>query len=287
MPQDESQVFRAELPPEGFVLESGEALPELHIRYETYGTLNEAASNTVWICSPLTADAHAAGLGGWWEDLIGPGRAIDTDHFFVVSSNILAGCQGTTGPNSEDPRTGEPYGDNFPNITIGDMVAAQKWLADFLGVTRLYAVIGGSMGGFQALKWAINYPSFVERCVVIASGARLSAQALGFDIVERSVILDDAERGLANARKLAHITWAMDHFDLALEYGSLEKAFEKVSAEFLCVHISSDWLFPPAETQVISNTLLNMGKVASSVQINTPMGHDGFLTSTQDLSATV
>ncbi len=212
----------------GFMLENGKTLPALTIRYETYGTLNAAADNAVWVCSPLTADAHAAGWytpedkkPGWWDELIGPGKAIDTDRFFVVCSNILGGCKGTTGPATVNPRTGKPYGSTFPTITIGDMVHAQKELADGLGIKEFYCVMGGSMGGFQAMKWAIYYPEQVKRIVIIASSPRFSSQALGFEVVARDVITQDPnfnggdyydqpqkpDVGLANARKLAHITY--------------------------------------------------------------------------------
>lgn len=213
----------------GFLLESGKTLPELNIHYETYGKLNESKNNAVWICSPLTADAHAAGLysendrkAGWWDELIGPSKAIDTDKFFVVCSNILGGCKGTTGPASINPETGKPYGSSFPIISIGDMVHAQKELADALEIKEICAVLGGSMGGFQAMKWAIYYPDFVKRLVIIASSPRFSSQALGFEVVGRDIITQDPNFnngdyygendskpnvGLSNARKLAHITY--------------------------------------------------------------------------------
>ena len=212
---------------EGFKLEGGGLLKELSIRYETYGELNKEADNVIWICSPLTADAHVAGFYkpddkkvGWWDALIGKGKAIDTDHFFVVCSNILGGCKGTTGPASINPETLKPYGASFPNITIGDMVQAQKKLADGLGIKKIFCVIGGSMGGFQAMKWSILYPEEVERCIIIASSPRFSSQALGFEIVGRDAIKQDPNFnggdyyegeipavGLSNARKIAHLTY--------------------------------------------------------------------------------
>ena len=218
---------KLELGKEGFSLESGNFLPEVSLRYETYGTLDADRSNAVWICSPLTADAHVAGFYseedkhvGWWDALIGKGKAVDTDKFFVVCSNVLGGCKGSTGPASVDPRTGKPYGSTFPTITIGDMVRAQKMLADSLGIKRFYCVIGGSMGGFQAMKWAIYYPEIIERVILIATSPGFSAQALGFEIVGRDVITKDPNynngdyygkeipaTGLSNARKLAHITY--------------------------------------------------------------------------------
>lgn len=218
---------KLDLGPEGFVLENGKSLPEVSIRYETYGKLNEEKSNVIWICSPLTADAHVAGFYkpddkhvGWWDALIGSGKAIDTEKYFVVCSNVLGGCKGTTGPASIDPTTGKPYGSRFPTITIGDMVRAQKKLSEELGIRHFHCVIGGSMGGFQAMKWAIFYPDAIDRVILIATSPGFSAQALGFEIVGRDVITQDPNynngdyydgripaTGLANARKLAHITY--------------------------------------------------------------------------------
>lgn len=229
--------------PEGFKLENGETLPALDIRYETYGSLNEEANNVIWICSPLTADAHVAGYHseddkhvGWWDVLIGKGKAIDTDRFFVVCSNILGGCKGTTGPASINPKTQKPYGSSFPKISIGDMVNVQKVLAEHLQIKHIFAVIGGSMGGFQAMKWGIYFPDFVDRLVIIASSPRFSSQALGFEIVARDVITQDPnfnggdyydnegpKIGLANARKLAHITY--------LSAEGMEQKFKRAAAK--------------------------------------------------------
>ncbi|WP_304247686.1 alpha/beta fold hydrolase family protein, partial [Fibrobacter succinogenes] len=312
---------------EGFLLENGKTLPALNIRYETYGKLNAAADNAVWVCSPLTADAHAAGWytendkkPGWWDELIGPGKAIDTDRFFVVCSNILGGCKGTTGPATVNPRTGKPYG-----------------------------------------KWAIYYPEQVKRIVIIASSPRFSSQALGFEVVARDVITQDpnfnggdfydkAEKpdvGLANARKLAHITYlsaigmeqkfkraqaqenkshavtystpfdlnlpiesylryqgkkfvdrfdansylhiahATDAFDLETEYGSIENAFKDIKAEVLNVNLSTDWLFPPHESRRITSALLNVGKSVTSLELDTQFGHDGFLIEVGELGKAV
>ena len=226
----------------GFVFENGESIPELNIRYETYGKRAPDDSNIIWICSPLTADAHVAGFYsptdkhvGWWDSLIGEGKAIDTNRFFVVCSNILGGCKGTTGPTSIDKRTGKPYGSKFPKVTIGDMVHAQKALADALRIKHFFAVIGGSMGGFQAMKWAIYYPDFIDHLVIIASSPRFSSQALGFEIVARDIIMQDPnfhngdyyeknvtpKTGLANARKLAHITY--------LSADGMEKKFKRAA----------------------------------------------------------
>jgi homoserine O-acetyltransferase len=183
------------------------------------------------ICSPLTTDAHAAGYNpdyerekdraGWWDEMIGPGKALDTNRYFVIASNMLGGCKGTTGPGSINPDTGTPYGASFPKITVEDMVAVQRLLALQLGIDVLEAVVGGSMGGMQALQWAVSYPDKVRKCICIAAAACLSAQALGFEIIGRKVIVNDAHfqdgnyygdgqlpaRGLAYARMIGHLTY--------------------------------------------------------------------------------
>lgn len=215
------------LPQGGLKLSRGAVLPSLRVAYETYGRRSPAGDNVVFICHALTGDAHVAGRHspgdrkpGWWDNMVGPGKGIDTDYYFVVCANILGGCMGTTGPSSVNPATGRPYGSSFPAITISDMVDVQKLLLEHLGVKRLAAVIGGSLGGMQALEWAIRHPGFVERTICIASGASLSAQALAFDIVSREAILADPgwmggdyygkavpSWGLAHARKIGHITY--------------------------------------------------------------------------------
>lgn len=215
------------LPPEGFVLSSGKALKHLEIAYETYGSLNEDHSNAILICSPLTTDAHAAGWHegdkkpGWWDEMIGPGKAIDTDRYFVIAQNMLGGCRGTTGPSSIDPETGKPYGSTFPKITVEDMVHAQRLLVKHLGIDVLEAVIGGSMGGMQALQWSVGYPDKLRKCLCIAASASLSAQSLGFEVIGRKVIVNDPhfhggdyydkpsrpDGGLAYARMIGHITY--------------------------------------------------------------------------------
>jgi len=210
-------------------LESGEKLGPLTIAYETYGTLNAAKDNAILIVHALSGDAHAAGLHegddpakpGWWDDMIGPGKAFDTERFFVVCSNGLGGCRGTTGPTSVNPDTGELYGMAFPIITIGDMVNTQKLLIDHLGIAKLAAVTGGSMGGMQALQWAVAYPDQVERCIPIATTHRLTAQGIAFNAVGRASIMSDPhwcngeyyknnvgpDSGLAVARMIGHITY--------------------------------------------------------------------------------
>lgn len=212
-----------------FRTEGGEVLGNLRIAFETYGTLDEQGENAILMTPPLTGDCHVAGFygdppdprtRGWWDDMVGPGKAIDTSRWFVVCASMLGGCGGTTGPSSLDPRTGTAYGASFPDITIGDMVEVQHLLLQRLGVRRLHAVAGGSMGGLQALEWSVRYPGFVERCICVAAAASLSAQALAFDILGRGAILEDAawnggdyqgspgpRSGLAQARKIAHITY--------------------------------------------------------------------------------
>ena len=224
----ETKYLRLTLPPEGFKLENGGALPELQVAYETYGRLAPAADNAVYVCHALTGDAHAAGYHtakdikpGWWDAMVGPGKGIDTNRFYVICANILGGCMGTTGPASLDPRTGKPYGSSFPSITIPDIVNAQELLLRQLGIRRLAAVVGGSLGGMQVLAWSIRFPQMVEKCVCIASGMNLSAQALAFDIVGRNAITTDPAwangdyyqneqkpaEGLAQARMIGHITY--------------------------------------------------------------------------------
>jgi homoserine O-acetyltransferase/O-succinyltransferase len=177
---------------EPIALESGLSIGPVDIAYETYGEPDAARSNAILICHALTGDAHVAGYHhphdrriGWWDAMVGPGKAFDTDRYWVICSNILGGCRGSTGPGSNDPATGAPYGTAFPVITIGDMVEIQKRLIDHLGISCLRAVVGGSMGGFQALEWSLRFPEKVRSAIVIASSARLSAQGLAFNTVGR------------------------------------------------------------------------------------------------------
>ncbi len=200
----------------------------LTVAYETYGELSPDKNNVVLILHALSGDAHVAGINekgriGWWDALIGPGKGIDTNRYFVVCSNCLGGCKGTTGPRSINPLTGKPYGRSFPLITMGDMVNVQYLLMKHLGIKRLHNVIGGSMGGMQALEWVIRYPDFVESAIVIAATARLSPQGIAFNWVGRNAIYSDPAkppgegdavaqsqkmgRGLAVARMIGHITY--------------------------------------------------------------------------------
>ncbi|MDE3084621.1 MAG: homoserine O-acetyltransferase, partial [Verrucomicrobiota bacterium] len=360
---------------EPFTFESGQTLPGFTLRYETYGRLNSAKDNTVLICHALSGDHHCAGIysladrkPGWWNNFIGPGKAVDTNKFFVLCSNCLGGCQGSSGPSSIDPRTGRPFGITFPFVSIRDMVRAQKLLCDHLGLTSLYAITGGSMGGMQVLQWPIEFPGFVRKIIPLATTARESAQAIAFNEVGRQAIIQDLawnggdyprdggpRVGLAIARMMAHITYlsdasmdrkfgrkrfspktrpatgeqfealdsqlsantattpgaynfdvqfevesylrhqgqtfinrfdansylyitrALDHFDLATAYGSLEAAFAPVQAETLCVGFASDWLFPPEQNRAIILALLRANKRASYAELSTDLGHDSFL----------
>jgi len=224
----ETQTFHY---PHAMPLESGQALGPITLAYETYGTLSPAKDNAILILHALSGDAHVAGYHaedlekpkpkpGWWDIMVGPGKAFDTTRFFVVCSNIIGGCMGSTGPSSINPATGDRYAMKFPLVTIGDMVEAQRLLMDHLEIARWYAVTGGSMGGMQALQWAVAYPERVARCIPIATTHRLSAQSIAFDAVGRVAIMNDPDwqdgryydralpaNGLAMARMIGHITY--------------------------------------------------------------------------------
>jgi homoserine O-acetyltransferase len=214
---------------DGISLDSGATVAPLDVAYETYGELNAAKSNAVLVLHAFSGDAHAAGISpetgkpGWWDNMIGPGKAFDTNKYFVICSNVLGGCRGTTGPASVNPATGCPYAMSFPVITIGDMVRLQKMLIDWLGIPRLLTVSGGSMGGMQALEWAVAFPASVVSAIPIASTSRHSAQQIAFNEVGRQAIMADPDwnggnfyggplpgRGLAVARMVGHITYMSD-----------------------------------------------------------------------------
>lgn len=346
-----------------FTFKSGQVIPGFTLRYETYGSLNATRDNAILICHALSGDHHCAGWHsptdrkpGWWNNLIGPGKAVDTRRFFVVCVNVLGGCQGSTGPSSINPETGRPYGILFPFVTIRDMVRAQKLLLDHLGVTELHAIIGGSMGGMQAMLFAIEFPRFVRRVLAMATTGRESAQAIAFNEVGRQAIMQDPawnhgdypkdggpRVGLAIARMLAHnpdvsdasmdrkfgrrrkeganaetytfdmqfevegylrhqgqsfinrfdansylyITRALDQFDLAHAYGSLEAAFGLMEAEMLVVGFTSDWLFPPEQNRTLALAMLRAGKRASYAELTTDLGHDSFLLESEELYSLV
>ncbi|MBF0216539.1 MAG: homoserine O-acetyltransferase [Candidatus Omnitrophica bacterium] len=218
--------FYSTPPGEDFLLESGLTLKDLRIAYETYGKLNAERSNAVLLCHALSGDAHAAGYHkgdkkpGWWDPMVGPGKAFDTDKYYVICSNIIGGCKGSSGPNSINPSNGKPYGLSFPIVSVGDMVNAQKKLIEFLGIERLLCVSGGSMGGMQALDWAVRYPDIVESCIPVATTYKHSAQQIAFNEVGRQAIMADPawnsgdyyggeipSRGLSVARMVGHITY--------------------------------------------------------------------------------
>ena len=220
-------VFDADRP---LKLDAGVELAPFQIAYQTYGTLNAARSNAVLLCHALTGDQHVAnihpvtGKPGWWESMVGPGRPIDTDRYFIICPNVIGGCMGSSGPSSTNPATGHPWGLDFPVITIRDMVRAQAMLLDHLGVEQLFSIAGGSMGGMQVLQWCTTYPDRVFSALPLATATRHSAQNIAFHEVGRQAVMADPEwrqgryifegteprRGLAVARMGAHITYLSD-----------------------------------------------------------------------------
>ncbi|MGC6424768.1 MAG: homoserine O-acetyltransferase MetX [Lentimonas sp.] len=216
--------------PEPFQFEAGGTIPELRLRYETYGRLNEAKDNAILLCHALTGNHHAAGVysmeerkQGWWNFMVGPGKPVDTSKYFVICANVLGGCSGSTGPESIHPATGKRYNLDFPKLTVGDMVNSQAMLLDHLGINRLHSVIGGSMGGMQTLQWAIAYPDRVGSYIALACCARHNAQAIAFNDTGRQAIISDPgwkqgnypdgeqpANGLSVARMMAHITYLSD-----------------------------------------------------------------------------
>ena len=333
--------------------ESGVEFGPITVAYETYGTLNEKKDNAILVIHALTGNAHAAYYNspddkkpGWWDDMIGENKAFDTNKYFIISTNILGGCSGTTGPSSINPETNKPYGLDFPVFTLEDTVKVQKELLDYFEIKSLYAVAGGSMGGMQAIQFAINYPDSVKSVILIATTSRLSPQAIAFNAVGRNSIISDPnwnngdyydkenkpDRGLSNARMIGHITYlceeamynkfgrrlqdkdkydfnfdidfqvesylqhqgqifvdrfdansylyitkAVDYFDPANKYGSLQNAFKNTKAKFLVISFDSDWLFPSIQSKEIVKTLMSLNKDVSYCEIQSPCGHDAFL----------
>jgi len=213
-------------PPQEMALELGGVLGPITLAYETYGAPNKDKSNAVLVLHALSGDAHAAGFHdgdkdpGWWDSMIGPGKALDTGKYFVICSNVIGGCKGSTGPSSVNPKTGKPYALDFPLITIGDMVKAQRHLIDHLGIKKLLCVIGGSMGGMQVLEWVARYPELVQSAIPIATSLKHSSQQIAFDEVGRQAVMADPawsegnyyggkipKKGLAVARMIGHITY--------------------------------------------------------------------------------
>ncbi len=240
-------------PPNEMVLESGIKLGPITLAYETYGKLNKDKTNAILILHALSGDAHAAGFHkssdkkpGWWDIMIGPDKAFDTNKYFIICSNVIGGCKGSTGPNSINPKTGKPYGLKFPIITIKDMVDAQKHLIDFLGIKKLLSLAGGSMGGMQVLQWVVSYPEYCISAIPIATAPYLSAQAIAFDAVGREAILSDPNwnkgnyynkkkkpaSGLAIARMIAHITY-LSETSMHKKFGRNLQDKDKYSYKFL------------------------------------------------------
>ncbi len=225
-------------PPNEMSLENGSRLGPVTIAYETYGKLDQNKSNAVLILHALSGDSHAAGYyaedaskPGWWDIMVGPGKGIDTNKYFVICSNVLGGCMGSTGPASINPSTGKPYGLDFPMVTIGDMVSAQKELIDHMGIKNILAVIGGSIGGMQVLEWSLRYPEMIVAAVPLATTVRHSALAIAFNEVARQAIMADPnwnngyyyagtrpDMGLAIARMIGHITYLSDE-SMRLKFG--------------------------------------------------------------------
>ena len=358
----DTKTYTFAYPNDPLQLECGRTLGPVTLAYETYGKLNAAKDNAILILHALSGDAHAAGYNsrlddkpGWWDVMIGPGKPFDTNKYFVICSNFIGGCKGSTGPSSIDLETGEPYGLNFPVITIKDIVAAQKRLIDYLGIKRLYAIAGGSMGGMQVLQWVTSYPEAVARAIPIATTASLSAQAIALNEVGRQAIMSDPDwlggkyygittphRGLSLARMVGHITYlseqsmsdkfarrlqdredysydfatdfqvesylkykgdsfvsrfdansylyitkAMDYFDLARTYGSLEQAFTKTEADFLVISFSSDWLFPTSQSRDIVRALRYNDLNVISSEVFTDYGHDAFLLEAEKIGSLI
>ncbi|MGE0376089.1 MAG: homoserine O-acetyltransferase [Planctomycetaceae bacterium] len=221
------------------MLASGKTIGPITVAYQTYGELTPERDNAIYVCHALTGDAHVAGRHrptdrkpGWWDGFVGPGKAIDTDRYFVMCANVLGGCQGTTGPRDISPKTGEPWGPDFPFLTVSDIVQVHQALVDYLGIERLLGVIGGSLGGMQVLEWAARFPDRIASAIVLAAGAKLNAQGLAFNAVGRRAIYadpafkggrfyEDGEPprfGLALARMIAHITYLSEQ-SIEMKFG--------------------------------------------------------------------
>jgi len=226
----EKKFFTFAEPPNEMVLDSGAKLGPITLAYETLGELNEDKSNAVLVLHACSGDSHVAGFyseedkrPGWWESMVGPGKPVDTNRYFVICSNILGSCMGSTGPSSTNPKTGRPFGFDFPMVTIKDMVQAQKHLIDHLGIKKIMSMLGGSVGGMQVLRWCVDYPEMVRSAIPIATTTRHSAQAIAFNEVARQAIMSDPnwrggnyydgngpDHGLAVARMIGHVTYLSD-----------------------------------------------------------------------------
>ncbi len=330
-------------------LESGRILGPITLAYETYGDLNAAHSNAILVTHAWTGSAHLAGRysadeqkAGWWNEIVGPGKLLDTDRYCVICSNVIGSCYGSTGPASINPKTGKKYNLSFPVITVRDMVRAQALLMDHLGIERLLTVLGGSMGGMQALEWATQFPERLASAVVLATTPRPSAQAISLNAVARWAIFNDPtwrkgdyrknpKDGLALARGIGHITFlsdesmtakfgrrfsakdglfdffgqfeverylsyngynfvdrfdtnsflylakALDLYDVAWGYESLQEAFAQVRVPVQFFAFTSDWLYPHYQTEEMVNVLKELGKPVDYHLIQSSYGHDAFL----------
>jgi homoserine O-acetyltransferase/O-succinyltransferase len=360
--------------PAPLALDCGRALHPIRVAYETYGTLSPARDNVILVCHALSGDAHAAGLApvppvestrdgfgaaerdagkrrglGWWDGMIGPGKAFDTDRYFVVSTNLLGGCRGTTGPSSVNAATGRPYGSDFPVITVADMARTQRAFLQELGITRLAAISGGSLGGMIALEWAVGFPDQVDAIIPIASTHALRPQGVAWNAIARNSITADPDwqgghyygtgrapnAGMGVGRMVGHITYlsasaletkfgrrlqfaddiryvltepefqvenylrhqadafvrrfdantylytsrALSYFDLARQYGNgrLTDAVRAVKARTLLIAFSSDWLYPPSDSEELADALRSAGADVELQVIDAPYGHDCFL----------
>jgi homoserine O-acetyltransferase len=348
------KLFTFAEPPNEMVLESGARFGPVTLTYETCGELNEDKSNAILILHALSGDSHVAGYytaddekPGWWDNMVGPGKGIDTDKYFIVCSNIIGSCMGSTGPCTINPKTILPYGLDFPVVTIGDMVEAQKALIDHLGIKKLLTVVGGSIGGMQVLEWCARYPEMTVSAIPLASTTKHSALAIAFNEVARQAIMADPnwnkgeyyfgpkpDMGLAVARMIGHITYlsdesmrlkfgrrlqdksdfsfnfdadfqvesylryqgkkfverfdansflyitkAADYYDLEKQHGdgSEVKAFSKMTAAFLVVSFTSDWLYPTYQSRAMVKAMKKNGLDVSFCEIEAEWGHDAFL----------
>ncbi|MCL4247860.1 MAG: homoserine O-acetyltransferase [Anaerolineae bacterium] len=333
-------------------LRSGQMLDGFTLAYETYGQLNAERTNAILIFHALSGDAHVAGYHtddpdekpGWWDDAVGPGKMFDIDRFFVICANVIGGCQGSTGPSSLAP-DGKPFGLRFPIVTVPDMVEAQRYLIDALGIETLFAVAGGSMGGMQALQWSVDYPERVRHVLFLASTPKSSTQNIAFNEIGRQAIYADPRwnkgdyygkeapnAGLAVARMVGHITYmsetsldhkfgrrfhgresfgytfetdfevesyfryqgskfvhrfdansylyitkALDYFDIADGYGSMEAALSRMKAATLVVSFSSDWLYTAEQALDLVTALEQLEKPVQYHLVQASFGHDSFL----------
>lgn len=331
---------------DSLTLESGETITPLEVAYETYGSLSPKKDNAILVCHALSGDAHAAGYHtgekrpGWWDFYIGPGKSFDTNKYFIISTNVIGGCKGSSGPLTTNGKTGKPFQSSFPFVSIADMVNAQEKLVSYFGIETLFAVAGGSMGGMQALQWSVSFPDRLKNCIVMASSSEHSAQQIAFNEVGRQAILSDPNwnqgmyshesrpsKGLALARMMGHITYlsdevmrekfgrkppkgniqstdfavgsyliyqgesfvdrfdansyiyvtkALDHFSLGTGK-ELTAALSKVKCRFLVVAYTSDWLYPPYQSEEIVKSLEVNAIPVTFVELNNPAGHDSFL----------